>query len=239
MISKETLEKIAAKRQTSFLNVMREYGQLVFLSSFYQLTGSEEIYFKGGTALRLLHGNPRYSEDLDFTASQLASCHKYEDLLQEVLAILSSEGFVVELQESKSTSGGCLAIFNLRVYDARFPLRTDVSLRKNNIQSELILATNELYPPFTVTALPIEDLAKEKLRALFERQKGRDFFDIYYLLREGSARLVIARQKDKLTALLKEQDQAMFSELEPFLPQSQKSIIRSFPQMLNSELERL
>ena len=68
MISKETIIALACRYQTSeFPNIVREYFQHVFLSGLYQLPDAEKMLFKGGTALRIIYGSPRFSENLDFS----------------------------------------------------------------------------------------------------------------------------------------------------------------------------
>ena len=52
-----------------FPNIVREYFQNVFLAKLYTLSEAEKMLFKGGTALRILYGSPRFSEDLDFSLS--------------------------------------------------------------------------------------------------------------------------------------------------------------------------
>lgn len=69
MIADHVLKSLATKFQTTELNVRREYCQHLFLSYFYQQPLTDHIYFKGGTALRTLYNSPRFSEDLDFSAS--------------------------------------------------------------------------------------------------------------------------------------------------------------------------
>ncbi len=73
MITVETIEKLARQSQMSvFPNVVREYFQHVFLSKLYVLPESEQLLFKGGTALRIVYGSPRFSEDLDFSLVSVA-----------------------------------------------------------------------------------------------------------------------------------------------------------------------
>ena len=67
MINSATIRKLAIAQQTTELNIAREFAQHLFLSGFYQNVGSEHVLFKGGTALRLVYGSPRFSEDLDFS----------------------------------------------------------------------------------------------------------------------------------------------------------------------------
>ena len=68
MISKEILEKLSKQYQMGvFPNIIREYFQNVFLSELYKLPEASKLLFKGGTALRIIYGSPRFSEDLDFS----------------------------------------------------------------------------------------------------------------------------------------------------------------------------
>ncbi len=164
MISPDFLQNIATKQQTTLKNVVREYTQLVFLSFFYQLDGSKHFFFKGGTALRLVHRSPRFSEDLDFSAPSLPDCSDYEALLEEVLVSLTGEGFRIEISESKTTSGGCISVVELGVEDIVVSLRADISLRReDSLRSRLVLVESETCPPFTLRILSDEVLVREKL----------------------------------------------------------------------------
>lgn len=49
------------------LNVLREYLQALVLRSLHESEAFQCIALVGGTALRLLYGLPRFSEDLDFS----------------------------------------------------------------------------------------------------------------------------------------------------------------------------
>lgn len=48
-------------------NVLREYLQARVLEGLQRAGAFNSLAFRGGTALRFLHGLPRYSEDLDFS----------------------------------------------------------------------------------------------------------------------------------------------------------------------------
>ena len=67
MITKEQIHFLAKKKKINEATVFREYLQLLFLSKLYTKKQSENIFFKGGTALHLIYKAPRFSEDLDFT----------------------------------------------------------------------------------------------------------------------------------------------------------------------------
>jgi predicted nucleotidyltransferase component of viral defense system len=52
------------------LNLLREYLQAFILRSLHESNAFDSLSFVGGTALRFLHGLPRFSEDLDFSLEQ-------------------------------------------------------------------------------------------------------------------------------------------------------------------------
>src|SRR3989337_839141 len=102
MISWEVLAEAAKKNQTTELNVAREYCQTLFLSSFYQEPGSEHVMFKGGTALRIIYGSPRFSEDLDFSGFR-TSQGEIENWVVSALGEMERNAIPVSIAESKKT----------------------------------------------------------------------------------------------------------------------------------------
>jgi len=67
MITKSQIETLSKKYQIDGFTIMREFLQLTLLNYLYQHVKGGQIYFKGGTAIKLLLGSPRFSEDLDFS----------------------------------------------------------------------------------------------------------------------------------------------------------------------------
>lgn len=67
MLTKQQLQRIAQRHAIGLQAQERDYVQHLFLSALY--AHSQALLFKGGTALRVLHRSPRYSEDLDFNAT--------------------------------------------------------------------------------------------------------------------------------------------------------------------------
>ena len=237
MISNVALRQLAHKYQTTELNVRREYIQHLFLSYFYQQPQSDEIYFKGGTALRVLYDSPRFSEDLDFSSS-LTSLHPIEQAVLETLAGIERENISPELHESKRTSGGYLAILTFQMQTDMISLQLVVSLREGRKKGEPVTVVSSYIPAFTVIALTREQLVEEKVNALLTRQKARDFYDLYFILR---ANLLPAKERRVLPQVLRtlQRSQIDFEkELKQFLPKSDWALIRTFRTTLERELER-
>jgi predicted nucleotidyltransferase component of viral defense system len=81
-----------------------------------------------------------------------------------------------------------------------------------------------------------EELITEKIEALLNRKKPRDFYDLYFMLR---ANLLPEKKILKNVLPLVENTQINFKrELSEFLPQGQQRIIKDFKQILTAELRR-
>jgi len=238
MVSEEFISNLAVKYQTNELNVRREYFQHLFLSYFYQQSESAKIYFKGGTALRILYNSPRFSEDLDFN-SPLINFKEIEDLLLDTLAQMEKENVAFSLKEAKQTSGGFLGAVSFEAFEQPVEIRIEVSFRKADKIGETVAITgNDYVPPYNVIAVTEKELIAGKIRALLDRKKPRDFYDLYFILRK---QLPIPNKKTVLT-----QAQANLSaskinfdvELKQFLPKSHWIIIKDFKQTLKREIDR-
>lgn len=238
MINRETLTRVATTGQTTEINVAREYCQHLFLRAFYQAKESERVMFKGGTALKIVYGSPRFSEDLDFSGFGVTS-PQIEDWILETVGEIEMNAIGVEIQESKLTSGGYLAILGCRLYDYPIQIQVEISLRQqNDVQGQGTLIAPDYLPAYTLTLLPQTRLVEEKITAMLTRSKPRDFFDLYFLLRKG---LITPEMKPRLSLIrdrLTDSTINFHDELAQFLPKSHLGVLRDFPTTLSEELKR-
>lgn len=238
MVSEEFISNLAVKYQTSELNIRREYFQHLFLSYFYQQPKSANIYFKGGTALRILHNSPRFSEDLDFD-STLINFKGIEDLLLDALSQMEKENVVFSLKEAKQTTGGFLGVVSFEAFEQPVEIRIEVSLRKTDKKGETVAVTgNDYVPPYNVVAVTEKELISGKMKALLDRKKPRDFYDLYFILRK---QLPIPDKKTilaKALTALRASNINFDVELKQFLPKSHWLIIKDFKQTLKREIAR-
>lgn len=235
MIDKQEIQKKSTKFQTSEINVAREYCQHIFLSYFY--ANNPEVYFKGGTALRIVFNSARFSEDLDFTSS--LSINKIEKIMLEALDNSAKEGFDVGILVSKPTSGGYLSNIYYKFLDYNIEISVQVSLRqKKEIKSDIHVISNEYINDYTLLSLNQDNLVEEKIKASIDRKKPRDFYDIYFMLRAG---LITPNQRKLLKSVLDvfNTTKINFStELKAFLPISLHNIIGKFEVAFRNEVGR-
>lgn len=237
MLSLDYLHTLSNKYQTTELNVRREYIQHLFLSYFYQQQMSNSLLFKGGTALRIVYGSPRFSEDLDFNAT-ISNITTIENVILRTLREIEREGIKTELEEAKETTGGYLTSVSFQLEKETLPLQLEISLRDITKRSELTTIAGNFVPPYPITLLVREKLIEEKMMALLTRQKPRDFYDLYFALR---ANLLSDKDKKLLPeaySLLQKSDILFDRELKIFLPKSHWQIIKDFKKTLGREIEK-
>ena len=249
MITQDAIKKLAIQYRTSeFPNIVREYFQHLFLSQLYRLEKSGNLLFKGGTALRIIYGSPRFSEDLDFSIFRVEQYIKkefIEDLFATVLAEIEKTGSIkVELGPKPGvTAEGYYGDATFSIYDYQ-PISVSINISARNgrdIKGEIDSIANDFVPIYNIFHLPQEVLVDEKIfDALLRRGKARDFYDLYFIMRKG---VLTAEQKTRLNTkkdeIIKSSEKVDFSsELSVFLPQDQQVIIRDFKNNLIKELNR-
>lgn len=242
MISQQTISELSTKYQTSEQNIAREYAQNMFLSHLYNKNKSEKLIFKGGTALRIIFKSPRFSEDLDFSSVEL-SVKEINQLIDLVLVDLKKEGVIYEKKVNPGTegetTGGYYVILNLKFLEFDTELRVQVSFRNGKaLSGKTVLIENDFIPPYTLVYLHESFLVKEKIEALIERHKPRDFFDLYYILRSSALVKYLPKDIDNLRdKLLELSHNGWEKELKIFLPTNFHNLIRDFSDRLKREIE--
>lgn len=237
MISEAEIQKLVTKYQSLELNIRREYYQHLFLSYFYQQKDSEFVFFKGGTALRVIYQSPRFSEDLDFSTN-LQDVNVVEGIILGTLMEIERIGISVELKEAKTTSGGYLAILNFKNKEQNVRIQIEISMRQTESKGEVVVVANDFVLPYTLVGLKKDQLIGEKIEALLSRQKPRDFYDIYYILRRGLMPLDMKNKLGQVKTVLVSSKINFEKELKQFLPRSHWMVMGDFENMLQRELDR-
>ncbi|MEK9184757.1 MAG: nucleotidyl transferase AbiEii/AbiGii toxin family protein [Patescibacteria group bacterium] len=169
--------------------IYREYLQWLFLQWFYRQNFSQSMaYFKGGTALRLLFGSFRFSEDLDFTCTGTAD--DIEKVLAEVINSLVKEtGLTINLRDRKYFADfglGIRMVFSGLAFKQPLGIRLDFSFREKPLDYEVTIPECQDYPLSmfpSVFHYSKREILAEKVRAIFARSKVRDIFDLWFLLK--------------------------------------------------------
>ncbi|HAZ29419.1 TPA: hypothetical protein DCY43_01530 [candidate division WWE3 bacterium] len=237
MLSQDELTKIATKMQTSKDNTYREYAQNLFLNRFYENELARHIFFKGGTALRLLYRSPRFSEDLDFS-SNLQLLKGIEQVVEDTLIKLEVSNISAGVLESKETENGYIGVFSVDVWGQSIRVKLEISYREKASHGSIRTVNGPYNPPYPVWGLDQKTMVDQKVAALMTRHKPRDFYDIYFLLRSD---MLTSENKNiikEIHSLTQKTTIDFEKELRVFLPKNHWMMIEDFKSILLEELKR-
>jgi predicted nucleotidyltransferase component of viral defense system len=147
---------------------------------------AEHVAFRGGTALHKIFLPPavRFSEDIDLVQSQPGPIGPVLDAVRRAL-----DGRLGVPQRKASESSATLTYRVESEGPPVIPLRFKVEINTREHKS----FDGFRHQPFTVTSrwfsgsallttYTLEELMATKLRALYQRRKGRDLFDLWMVL---------------------------------------------------------
>ncbi len=164
-----------------------EYIQYELLDSLFKQKYSEQLSFIGGTAVRIIYGSQRFSEDLDFDNLGL-DFEKFRVMLEKVAADMRLKDFAVEIRMVEKMAYHCYIKFPDILFknklsplsNEKLLIRVDAMHKGDSVESKLVtLDRFNIYQK--IKANPPEVILAQKIIAFFDREKGRDLFDISYL----------------------------------------------------------
>ena len=240
MLSLENLKEFTNKNQTRLENIIREYVQHLFLSSLYKIKDSEKLLFKGGTALKIIYGSPRFSEDLDFDGQNIYQPKLIDNLFIQTISEIEKIGIEIGLAEAKSTTDNYLGIISYHFYDISEEMKFEISLRSGKkTDYEMATIVSDYLPSYSIIYLPAQKIVEGKIQALLARGKPRDYYDLYFILRHPELRKTINKNQLKIVEKNLNKIEINFKkELSVLLPVSHQMILKDFRKTLTQEIKK-
>lgn len=143
----------------------------------------ENLAFRGGTALHKLYLNPasRYSEDIDLVQIKAGPIKPIMERLREVIS------FFEEPRKTKVRGHGAKVLyrFTSEYEGIRLRLKLEINCKEhfnvlNWVYFPLEIDNDWFSGKVAIKTYSINELLGTKLRALYQRSKGRDLFDLDY-----------------------------------------------------------
>lgn len=191
MISEKYLRKITRETDLHLYQQEKDYLLKLFLYFYYRRY--EDVVFKGGTCLKYVFGLNRFSEDLDFELKK--SPDVFEDQVEKVLEDIESIGVKSRYlkKEKFDDAFTCVVSFQGPRYDgsksSRNKFRIDAGKRLGLIQEPKWKFINSEYPEmedtFPVYIMSPEEILAEKVISIFDRNKARDLYDVWFMINNG------------------------------------------------------
>jgi len=176
-------------------HILKEYLQLMILDYLSSTPYIRKMTFIGGTNLRLVKGIDRFSEDLDFDCKDLSK-DEFLEMTNGVILFLERSGLRVEARD-KDNPKLMACRRNIHFPELLFDLglsghKEERFLIKIESQDQRVIyepvITNikgcGFFFPFPVPSDGV--LCSMKIAAMLARSKGRDFYDLMFLLAQAS-----------------------------------------------------
>jgi len=229
----EAVEQMVAKYNpksaADYENALKEVLQEIILLGLDRSDFFEKAAFYGGTALRIMYGLDRYSEDLDFTLLKPDPDFKLDKYFPSLERELQAFGFEfslarVDKPEERTIESAFLKantqMLLLNIKNAKgFAAQTQISqVLKIKFEVDVDPATSFeteiktllLPSPYTVKTLTLPSLFAGKMHAALLRKwktrvKGRDFYDVqWYMARNTPIKKSYLEEKMKASGALNE-----------------------------------
>lgn len=236
--------------------IIREYLQYHILGIIFSHKLSLKLSFLGGTCLRIAHGLKRFSEYIDFDNKTLTE-KEFEELGLYIKKELEKLGFTVEIKFVNKEAFHCLIRFPRILFDQGLsPIEEEkIFIRIDTFDQGVyyspdtfILNKFEVFRQIFIT--PKNVILSQKLWTITQRNrlKGRDFYDIMFLLQNTKPDQIFLKAKfgtadyNKLIVILeeklKETDyEALAKDVQPFLfNEEAKEMFSVFPTFLRQQL---
>jgi len=157
----------------------KDYLLAIIIQIIYNSPLKEKLIFKGGTAIHHLYLNQlRFSEDLDFSSIEPVGIQDLEEAFRAYSFIE-----IIKYHESQ---------FALKIERMKYQgpleqpnsMKIDIDLTQELLLPPVRMNYNNFYKvPVSVLAMDIIEICAEKLRAINERARYRDFYDLTLVVR--------------------------------------------------------
>ena len=210
-IIEQMLSKYEIASEDALINALKEVYQEIALLGLYRGGFFQKAAFYGGTALRIVYGLDRFSEDMDFTLLEKDPDFDIETYFPYVIdefealgikmtlrkktksqesaiesAFLKNDTSIhtldIEIDDLSNILGGIHSGKKLKI---KFEVDTNPPLKFQTTSHTLLLPTT-----FNITAMTLSNLYAGKLHAVLFRNwktrvKGRDWYDFEWYVKRG------------------------------------------------------
>ena len=161
-MNKQLADNLQKSLNISQEQIVRKEYEMIILKQLFESELGRLFVFKGGKALRLAYGSPRFSEDLDFSVLEDFSKKKLDRLLKGI-ASQNDALKIMDLTQKYYTYFGLLRIKE-GFMDQAFSIKFEASILPVNLKKDIdynLLALNSRVNNLTVLA-QVESLQQIK-----------------------------------------------------------------------------
>lgn len=210
--------------------ILREEAEMEILSALADDKLGARLAFYGGTALRLAYNSPRFSEDIDMLRLKPVSFTDFKKFINKIVNA-HSQWRLKDLKDKRQTTFALIKIKDQKLKHA-FSVKLEVHKPSGKIKlkTDLLLLKSPLTVAEPLLLVPaLKELKELKIKALLNRKKARDIFDLWYIAQ-------VLREKIELPKKLPAYAPREFTnELQVFLPKKYYPVIKELYGKINKK----
>jgi len=220
-MDKDLANRLSAEIGIDVEQIIREWWEVIILRDLFASSFGGSLVFKGGTALRLAYGSPRFSEDLDFSKIKDFSYESFKSAIEDIEAKYSE----LDIRDCSNKFYTYFALYRIREPWKPFALSIKIEISKRTLDKkrkiyELMNLKSEVSNIEVLgNVMTIENVYKEKLGALKTRDAPRDLFDVWYLC--NTLRKIYRAPTDKF------ETKVLTRDLRKYLPKKYWKVIET------------
>lgn len=188
-MNKELAEILEKRLGISQEQVVREEYEMIILKTLFESEMGKSFVFRGGTALRLAYGSPRFSEDLDFSVVENFDQKKLKTLLKKI----ANQNESLQLKEALQKKYTYFGLFKVQedFLKQAFSIKFEVSVRPVKMQKDrdyqlLVLSSQATNLTALAQVASLEWVEKEK--KTIKPPRVRDIFDLWFIAQKRGER---------------------------------------------------
>jgi len=204
MIPSREIREKAREYGVSETTVERDYAQNWLL----KYLPTKNMILKGGTGIRKIYiQNYRFSDDLDFTLLEDLEKKDLENQISNAVKGAKEESgidFDDSLQIDENENGYVVSVHFRIMRNVGNPVKIKLDFTKTKKEIILFLIEKKsIIHPYSddykaeINAYSLEEIVAEKTRALFERTRPRDLYDVWYLWNRVNKEKVLELLEEK------------------------------------------
>jgi predicted nucleotidyltransferase component of viral defense system len=183
-MDQQLAENLSRQLKIALEQVVREEYELLILQRLMDTTLGSALVFKGGTALRLAYGSPRFSDDLDFSLLSPVTEEAFTRVAEKIARVASQ----VTLAETVAKRFTLFALYKVRepYLPYAFSIKLEISTRQEVWEQGRDFALHLLTSPATPVSVlaqvaTLERMWIDKQAAWDNRRHPRDLYDLWFI----------------------------------------------------------
>ena len=195
-ITEDLINNLSGETGFNTKTLLKDYYLTVILYLIKDISG---IYFKGGTALqKIFLDYSRMSEDIDFTLTK-----DVKEVTADIEKILKESKLFSRITKDKDVEGFTRLVVHYKGFsDEDEFVFIDLNKRAKLLMKPESHSINHFYkeniPDFSFNTLSKEEMIAEKVAAAIGRNKPRDHYDVYKIIKQNiPLDLELAKKKCK------------------------------------------